>query len=104
MRFDKALWTMQGLLALLFLFAGGMKLVMPMEEMAGPISLPEAFLRCLGVAEVLGAAGLVLPGLARIRPGLTPVAAAGLVIIMTGATAITAMGGSIAQALFPLAV
>jgi DoxX-like protein len=104
MRFNKALWTMQGVLAVLFLFAGVTKLILPIEQMTGPVSLPELFLRFLGVAEVLGAIGLVLPGLVRIRPGLTPVAAAGLVIIMGGATVITAMGGTIAQAIFPLAI
>jgi hypothetical protein len=56
------------------------------------------------VAEVLGAIGLILPQLVRIRPVLTPAAAAGLVIIMAGATVITAMGGAIAPALFPLVV
>jgi hypothetical protein len=52
------------------------------------VALPGWFLRFLGVAAVLGALGLVLPGLLRIRPGLTPLAAAGLVIIMIGATVV----------------
>jgi hypothetical protein len=99
-----ALWTVQVLLALLFGFAGVMKLVMPIEAMAGPVALPGWFLRFIGVAEVVGALGLVLPGLFRIRPGLTPLAAAGLVIIMIGATATTLAGGMIATALIPLAV
>jgi hypothetical protein len=99
-----ALWTVQVLLALLFGFAGVMKLVMPIEAMAGPVALPRWFLRFIGVAEVVGALGLVLPGLFRIRPGLTPLAAAGLVIIMIGATATTLAGGMIATALIPLAV
>jgi hypothetical protein len=98
------LWLVQGLLALLFLFAGGMKLVLPLEALAGPVALPGFFLRFIGVAEVLGAIGLILPGLLRIRQGLTPLAAAGLVIIMTGATVITAMGGAVAAALVPLIV
>ena len=104
MRSNVLLWIVQGLLAALFLFAGGAKLVLPPEAMAGPIPLPTPFLRFLGVAEVLGAIGLILPGLLRIRTGLTPLAAAGLVIIMIGATVITAMGGAVAPALFPLAV
>jgi hypothetical protein len=104
MKFNKTLWTVQGLLALLFLFAGGMKLVMPLEGMAGPIALPGWFIRFIGVAEVLGAIGLILPQLLRIRPVLTPTAAAGLVIIMAGATVITVMGGAVAPALFPLVV
>jgi hypothetical protein len=56
------------------------------------------------VAEVLGAIGLILPGLVRIRPGLTPLAAAGLMIIMIGATVITLAGGDVAPALIPLVV
>jgi uncharacterized membrane protein YphA (DoxX/SURF4 family) len=101
-----ALWIVQGLLALIFLFAGGVKLVLPFEEMAAgmPIPLPEPFVRFIGVAEVLGAIGLILPGLLRIRPGLTPLAAAGLVIIMIGATAYTLAAGQIAPALIPLVV
>ena len=99
-----ALWIVQGLLAALFLFAGGAKLVLPLDQMAGPVALPGWFLRFLGVAEVLGALGLVLPGLLRIRPGLTPLAAAGLVIIMIGATALTLAAGDVATALIPLVV
>jgi hypothetical protein len=94
-----ALWIVQGLLAALFLFAGGAKLVLPLDQMVGPVALPGWFLRFLGVAEVLGALGLVLPGLLRIRPRLTPLAAAGLVIIMIGATVVTLMGGMVAVAL-----
>src|SRR2546425_5046123 len=99
-----ALWVVQGLLALLFLFAGGMKLVLPLEALQDPVALPGLFLRCIGVAEVLGALGLILPGLLRIRPGLTPLAAAGLVIIMTGATVVTVAGGQLAPALISVVV
>ena len=99
-----ALWIVQGLLAALFLFAGGAKLILPLDQMTGPVALPGWFLRFLGVAEVLGALGLVLPGLLRIRPGLTPLAAAGLVIIMIGATVITLVGGMVAVALMNLVV
>jgi hypothetical protein len=56
------------------------------------------------VAEVLGALGLILPGLLGIRTGLTPLAAAGLVIIMTGATVLTVASGELALALIPLVV
>jgi hypothetical protein len=99
-----ALWIVQALLALLFLFAGGTKLVLPLEQLQGPVPLPGAFVRFIGIVEVLGALGLVLPGLLRIRPGLTPLAAAGLVIVMAGATVITAATGTLAMALIPLAV
>jgi hypothetical protein len=99
-----ALWIVQGLLAALFLFAGGMKLVLPVEEMTKQIQLPGLFLRFIGVAEVLGAIGLILPGLLRIRPGLTPLAAAGLVIIMIGATVVTLAIGMVVPALISLVV
>jgi DoxX-like family len=99
-----ALWIVQGLLAALFLFAGGAKLVLPLDQMAGPVALPGWFMRFIGVAEVLGALGLVLPGLLRIRPGLTPLAAAGLVIIMIGATVVTLVGGMVAVALMNVVV
>jgi hypothetical protein len=104
MKLNKVLWTVQGLLAALFLFAGGMKLVLPIEAMAGPVALPGGFLRFIGVAEVLGAVGLILPGLLRIQQRLTPIAAAGLVIIMLGATVVSALPGPLAPALVPLVV
>jgi hypothetical protein len=97
-----ALWIVQGLLAALFLFAGGIKLVMPIEELSKQMPLPGPFVRFIAAAEVLGAIGLILPGLLRIRPGLTPLAAAGLVIIMIGATVLTLAGGNVAMALIPL--
>lgn len=98
------LWIVQALLALLFLFTGGMKLILPVEEMTQQIPMPGAFLRFIGVAQVLGAIGLVVPGLTRIRPGLTPLAAAGLVIIMIGATVVTLLEKDPAVALMPLVV
>ena len=98
------LWAVQWLLALLFLFAGGMKLALPIEVMTNQMPLPGLFLRFIGLAEALGAIGLVLPGLLRIRQGLTPLAAAGLVIIMIGATALTWARGGVAAALMPLVV
>ncbi len=100
------LWIVQGLLALIFLFTGGMKLILPIEVMTEqmPLPLPGLFLRFIGVAEVLGAIGLILPGLLGIRPGLTPLAAAGLVIIMIGATVLTLAGFGVAPALIPLVV
>jgi hypothetical protein len=92
------------LLALVFFFAsGGVKLILPVEEMTKQMPLRGLFLRFIAVAEVLGALGLILPGLLRIRPGLTPLAAAGLVIIMIGATVVTLASGAIALALIPFA-
>lgn len=98
------LWTIQGVLAVIFLFTGGMKLVLPLEMLKGPVSLPGPLLRFIGVAEVLGAVGLILPGLLGIHVGLTPLAAGGLGIIMIGATAITLMGGQLGAALVPVVV
>jgi hypothetical protein len=99
-----ALWIVQGLLAALFLFAGGIKLILPLDKLTGQVPLPGAFMRFIGVAEVLGALGLVLPGLLRIRPGLTPLAASGLVIVMIGGIVVTLMGGEITGALISLGV
>jgi len=103
------LWIIQVLLALLFLFAGGTKLVLPIEtltSMGSPnqVHLPGLLIRFIGVCEVLGALGLILPGLLRIRPDLTPLAAAGLVIIMIGATVLTIIGDGIGPALVPFVV
>jgi uncharacterized membrane protein YphA (DoxX/SURF4 family) len=101
-----ALWIAQGLLAAIFLFAGVMKLVIPIEDMTKqmPLPLPGWFLWFTGVVEVLGAVGVILPWLLRVRPGLTPLAAAGLVIVMIGAIVYTLAAGDIAPALIPLAV
>jgi hypothetical protein len=85
-RTNVILWTIQGLLALAFLFAGSMKLLTPsatLAPMVGPLPVP--LIRFIGLCEITGALGLILPGLLRIRPNLTPLAAAGLVIIMSGA-------------------
>jgi hypothetical protein len=98
------LWVIQTLLALLFLFSGGVKLSMPIEPMAKQAGLPGTFLRFIGVMEVLGAIGLILPGILRIRTFLTPLAAAGLVIIMIGATVVMFRMNGAVQALTPAVV
>jgi len=100
-----ALWIVQALLGALFVFSGVMKFVMPVEEMTKQMpGMPGWFLHFIGVAEILGGLGLNLPGLFRIRTGLTPLAAALLVIIMVGATVISAMIGPVVMALLPLIV
>lgn len=99
-----ALWIIQGLLAALFLFAGAMKFVMPVAEMTKEIQLPGLLLHFIGVCEILGGLGLVLPALLKIRPGLTSLAAFGLLIIMIGAIVITATSSAPAQAAVPLVV
>jgi uncharacterized membrane protein YphA (DoxX/SURF4 family) len=99
-----ALWVAQALPALLFLFAGAMKFVMPVEVMTKGNPFPGWFFRFIGAAEVLGGLGLVLPGLTRIAPYLTPLAAAGLTLIMAGATVLSAMTMGAAAGVFPLVV
>ena len=99
-----ALWTVQGILAAVFLFAGGMKLVSPSDALADQSDLPVLFMRFVGLCEFLGAAGLILPGVLHIRPRLTPLAAAGLVGIMIGATVVTIGTMGAAPAVMPFAV
>ena len=100
-----SLWIVQGLLALLFLGLGLMKLVIPLDDPAMTMGLPSLFIRFVGLAEVLGAVGLIVPGLLKIRTGLVPLAAAGLAIITVGATLFhLANGDGIATASFPLVV
>jgi hypothetical protein len=98
------LWILQGLLAATFLFAGSMKLMLPIEMLTAQMPLPGLFVRFIGVSEVLGAVGLILPCLLHIRQGLTPLAASGLVIVMIGATALTIATGDVVSALLPLTV
>ena len=106
---NAALWVVQVLLAALFLFAGSTKLLLPIEvltSMGSPnqIVLPSWFIRFIGMAEVLGAIGLILPRLLKIRPQLAVLAATGLVIIMIGATSLTFAADGFAPALFPMVV
>jgi uncharacterized membrane protein YphA (DoxX/SURF4 family) len=99
------LWTIQVLLAALFIFSGTMKFVMPVAKMQqGPVALPGWFLHFLGAAEILGGLALVLPGWTKIQRRLTPIAAVGLLIIMIGATVITARGGLNATVAIPFVV
>lgn len=102
---NRVLWIVQVLLALLFLFAGGVKLLLPIEPMLKQTPmLSGGFLRFVGVCEVLGGLGLVLPGLLRIRTGLTPLAAVGLIGIMIGAVWVTLITAGGAMALMPFTV
>jgi hypothetical protein len=102
---NRVLWIIQGVLALLFLFSGGVKLVMSAAQLTQQTPmLSAAFLRFVGVCECLGGLGLILPWLLRIQPRLTPIAAACLVIIMIGATTVTVMTNGAAMAVFPAAV
>ncbi len=81
-----ALWIIQALMAAAFLAAGGMKLALPINELAAQMewvsALPAWLVRVIGVAEVAGALGLIFPALLRVLPWLTPLAAAGLAVVM----------------------
>ena len=102
---NRVLWTVQIAASLLFLFAGSMKFIMPAEKMQqGPIIFSIAFMHFIGACECLGALGLVLPGVFRIHAWLTPLAAAGLTIIMIGATSVTVLGMGVAAAIVPAIV
>jgi uncharacterized membrane protein YphA (DoxX/SURF4 family) len=101
------LWILQILLALVFLFSGGMKFVMTLEDIRkqsppGSIEFSMAFLKFIGVCEILGGLGLVLPGLTKIKRFLTPLAAVGLLIIMIGAVATSLMGPGLKYGVIPL--
>ena len=85
------LWVVQAILALMFLMAGGMKLMRTKDQLAEDPRMgwveeyEENQIKGIGAAEVLGALGMVLPGLTGIATVLTPIAAAGLAITMAGA-------------------
>src|SRR5580692_8165984 len=103
-KLNVALWILQVLLAMLFMFSGVMKFIMPVAEMTKQIPFPGWFLHFIGVAEILGAIGLVLPGILRIRTGLTSLAAAALEVIMIGATTVNLKTGQRGAALTTAAI
>lgn len=93
------LWIVQILLALLFVFAGVMKLIFPVPP---EIPFPGWFLKFIGLCELLGGLGLVLPGLFRRQQFLTPLAAIGLTIIMIGAVVFSVKDFGVRFAITPL--
>jgi hypothetical protein len=101
MNMNVALWIVQVFLALFIGLASGLpKLVLPVEMLAMPLPLPELFVRCIGVAEVLGAIALILPGVLHVRTGLTPLAAACLVLLTMCATVYQVVAGQPESAVF----
>ena len=96
---NKVLWTLQVLLALAFL-AHGLLLLAPPPDIAAQMdaTLPRWFQLFLGVAEVLAAAGLTLPGLTRVMPWLVTWAAIGIMIVMVSATVWHAIRGELSSA------
>ncbi len=95
------IWTIQIILAALFLFAGGMKLMTPITELMRQMPLSGGFIRFAGLAEVLGALGLVVPGWTGKWRGVTFYAALGLAVLMVGATALTVADAGIAMGIMP---
>jgi uncharacterized membrane protein YphA (DoxX/SURF4 family) len=83
------LWTLQSLLAIIFVMTGAMKVLSPADVLEAQSPLPLFVVRFVGFCELAGALGMILPGLLRIRPSLTPLAAAGLVTLMIFATILT---------------
>src|SRR5580704_4146193 len=86
-----ALWAAQILLAVLFLMTGAMKAFMPLDEVARTMrwvpDVPVGLVRFIGLAELAGALGLILPSATKIQPKLTPLAAVGLgVVVLLGAS------------------
>jgi hypothetical protein len=99
------LWILQVLLALFFgLASGAPKLVLPAEALPMPIPLPQALLWFIGACEVLGALGLILPGLTRIQPRLTPIAAACLVLLTLCAATYQLMAAQPGNAILALVI
>ena len=86
-----ALWIIAGFMAAVFLFAGATKLLTPREKLAKApgggwvLDFSAAFVKVLGALEILGAVGLIVPALLHVAPVLVPLAALGLVLVMTGA-------------------
>ena len=93
------LWVLQVLLALAFLAHGWILLFPSPEILAGMSSLPRAFWIFLGVAEVLAAVGITLPGITRILPWLVPCASAGLMVVMISATIFHIARGEVISAI-----
>jgi len=83
---NMALWTTQIILAGMLIMAGFMKSIMPIEQLSASLpwtkDVPVLLVRFIGISEFLGAMGLLLPSLLRIKPVLTPVAALGIIAIM----------------------
>jgi uncharacterized membrane protein YoaK (UPF0700 family) len=100
-RSSTPLWIAQSMLAAIFLFAGGFKLVLPAAALAAQSHLPGEFIKFIGVCETLGALGLILPGLLHIHERLTSLAASGLVLIMIGAVVTTILQGQGLAAALP---
>ena len=85
-----ALWMLQGVLAIGFMVTGMTKLFMPIESIAAGMTwvetVPEWLIRFVGIAEIAGAVGLIVPAATRVKPILTPIAAGALALVIAMAT------------------
>jgi len=97
------LWVLQVLLGLFFVLASGApKLVIPIEMLPMPIPIPTPLFMTIGVLEILGGLGLILPAVTKIKTGLVPLAAAGLVLVCIGGAAYQIAAGEPGNAVFAL--
>jgi len=99
------LWIAQGFLALFFIGASGApKLLLPADALPLPIPLSQQFVWFIGTCEVLGGLGLILPGLTRIQPRLTPLAGASLFVLTLCAATYQLMAGQPSNAVFAIVI
>ena len=100
------LWVVQGLLGALFLAVGAMKATQPIavlvDTLGWPAAVPAALVRVIGVAELLGGLGLILPAATRVKPMLTPLAGVGLAMAMLLATIFHISRGELGAMPIPL--
>jgi putative oxidoreductase len=100
------LWVVQGLLGAMFLAVGAMKATQPIaalvDTLGWPAAVPAALVRVIGVAELLGALGLILPAATRVKPMLTPLAGVGLAMVMLLATIVHISRGELGALPIPL--
>jgi uncharacterized membrane protein len=102
---SRVVWVLQVLLAVFFVLGSGApKLLIPADQLPMPIPLPQAFVWFIGACEVLGGLALLLPGLAHVRPGLTPLAAACLVVLTICAAAYQLLAHQPESAIFALVI
>jgi hypothetical protein len=100
-----ALWTVQILLGLFMALASGVpKLIVSSEMLPMPIPIPGPLLTLIGVLEIAGGLGLILPGLFKIQPNLTPLAGAGLGLVAIGGAAYQLAAGEPGNAVFAFVI
>ena len=102
------LWVVQGLLGAMFLVVGAMKATQPIAALANalgwPATIPAALVRFIGAAELLGGLGLILPAATGVKPVLTPLAGAGLAMVMLLAMIFHISRGELGAVAMPLAL